>query len=64
MRVKNNTKKENDRAKPKIEAHEFLRMNIQDPPKMDKLELFKSLAFRQHQRSKEYPLKLDRALET
>jgi len=44
MRVKNNTKKENDRAKPKIEAHEFLRMNIQDPPKMDKLELFKSLA--------------------
>ena len=31
---------------------------------MDKPELFKLLAFRHYQRSKEHPLKLDRALET
>ena len=31
---------------------------------MDKPELFKLLAFRHYQRSKEHSLKLDRALET
>src|SRR5258707_15068383 len=44
MRTKRNTKKENDRAKCKIETNGFLRAYIQNPPKMDKPELFNSRA--------------------